>query len=210
MDEYIDPNDNCKIIIKDKITEHYLLLFRAINLLIILYFLFKTKNKYTFTLLFSIFCFETFNIFSRIINIPYLTQTNVTHILYYFFNIAFLYFLYNYIKILPSVYFVLFYIIVFLIDIYTFFNINFINYNFTQLLLFLAVLIYYYPLFSKTIKNVIHLIYFVIFIIVTVILNEKYNCQNMSHIYQYFKYDVIIQVMIVIMIHIICKVFYKL
>jgi hypothetical protein len=210
MNESIESTETCKIIIKDKITEQYLLSFRAVNLLFILYFLLKTKNKYTFTFLFSIFCFESFNIFSSLINIPNIIRSNITHILYYFFNIAFLYFLYNYIKIFPNIYFVLFYVIVFLIDIFLFFNIKFINYNFTQLLLFLSILIYYYPLFSKTIKNIVHLIYFVIFIIVTVILNEKYNCQNMYRIYQYLKYDVIIEVIIVIMIHIICRVFYKL
>ena len=44
MYEYTDQTDTCKIVHRDKTTEKYLLIFRAINILFIFYFLLLCAN----------------------------------------------------------------------------------------------------------------------------------------------------------------------
>jgi hypothetical protein len=172
--------------------------------------LIKTKKNYTFILLFFILCFELFHVFSHSIHISGSIQINVTHMLSYCINIAFLFFFYSYLKKIPSIWFIIFYVFLIFFDIYAFCNMNVVYYIFSQALLFLSVLFYYYPFLTKNIKNKINIIFFLVILIILLFLNEKYNCEKMMSIYPYFPYHILIEIIGIILFYIICSNFYKL
>ena len=181
-----------------------------VNSLIIFYFLLKTKENYTFILLFCILCFELFHVFSHSVHIPGSIQINIAHMLSYCVNFAFLFFFYNYTKKIPSGWFILVYILLIVFDIYVFCNMDVVYYISTQALLILSVLLYYYPLLSKSIKNKINIISFLIILIIILFLNEKYNCKKMLSIYPHFPYHVLIEIVAIFLFYIVCSTFYKL
>ena len=207
---YTFPFSTCEKPNKNGIAQPYSTLFNLINCLIIFYFLLKTKQNYTFILLFSILCFELFHVFSHSIHIPGSIQINITHLLSYCINFAFLFFFYNYVKILPNIWFLLYYISLIFFDIYTFCNMNVVYYIFSQALLFLSVLLYYYPFLPKTLKNNINIIFFLVILIIILFLNEKYNCEKMMSIYPHFPYHILIEIIGILLFYIICSNFYKL
>jgi hypothetical protein len=210
MSEYTFPFSTCEKPNKHGIAQPYSSLLNLINCLIIFYFLLQVEQSYTFILLFCILCFELFHVFSHSIHIPGSIQINITHMLSYCINFAFLLFFYNYMKILPSMWFIAFYIFLIFCDIYTFFNMNVVYYIFSQAILFLSVLFYYYPLLSKKIKDKIHVIFFFVLLIVILFLNEKYNCEKMMSVYPDFPYHILIEIVGLFLFYIICSTFYKL
>jgi len=169
-----------------------------------------TKHTHTFILFFVILCFESFHVFSHTIHIPGSIQINITHMLSYCINIAFFFFFYNYLKKIPAIWFIIIYSFLILFDIYAFCNMNVVFYIFSQALLFISVLLYYYPLLSQKIKNNIHIIFFLIAIIIILFLNEKFNCKKMMSIYPDFPYHILIEIVGILLFYIICSSFYKL
>jgi hypothetical protein len=210
MNEYTFPFNTCETPNKKGIAQPYSALFNFINCVIIFYFLLKTNHNYTFILLFSILCFESFHTFSHSIHIPGAMQINITHTLSYCINIAFLFFFYNYLNKFPAIWFIIIYLLLILFDIYAFCNMNVVFYIFSQALLFLSVLLYYYPLLSQKIKNNIHIIFFLVAIIIILFLNEKFNCKKMMSIYPDFPYHILIEIVGILLFYIICSSFYKL
>jgi hypothetical protein len=210
MNEYTFPFNTCEKPNKKGIAQPYSSLINLLNCIIIYYFLLKTKNNYTFILLFSILCFELFHVFSHSIHIQGSVQINITHMLSYCINFAFLFFFYNYVKKFPSIWFIIFYVFLIFLDIYTFCNMNVVYYIFTQALLFLSVLFYYYPLLPKNIQNTIHIIFFLVTIIIILFLNEKYNCEKMMSVQPDFPYHIFIEIIGLVLFYIICSNFYKL
>lgn len=69
MNEYTFPFSTCEKPNKNGISQPYSSLLNLINCLIIFYFLIKTKQNYTFILIFCILCFELFHVFSHSIHI---------------------------------------------------------------------------------------------------------------------------------------------
>ena len=130
---YIFPFSTCEKSTNQIIAQPYSALFNLINCVIIFYFLLKTKEKYTFLLLFSILCFELFHVFSHSIHISGSIQINITHMLSYCINIAFLFFFYNYAKKLPSICFIILYLFLIFFDIYAFCNMNVVYYIFDSI-----------------------------------------------------------------------------
>ena len=210
MSEYTFPFSTCEKPNKTGIAQPYSSLLNLINCLIIFYFLLQTKQQYAFTLLFFILCFELFHVFSHSIHISGSIQINITHILSYCINFSFLFFFYNYMKILPSIWFIIFYAFLIFCDIYAFCNMNVVYYIFSQALLFLSVLLYYYPLLTKYIKDKIHVIFLLVLAIIILFLNEKYNCEKMMTIYPDFPYHSLIEIVGIFLFYIICSTFYKL
>jgi len=173
MSDYIFPFDTCETPNKNGIAQPYSVLFNLINCVIIFFFLIKTKQNYTFMLLFAIFCFELFHVFSHIIHIQGPIQINITHSLSYFINLSFLYLFYSYTNKLPSFWFILYLIVLICFDIYYIFNLNFIYYLLTQSFIFISLLLYYFKYLPKFIKNTIYKIVFLVGIIILLFLNEK-------------------------------------
>jgi len=209
-EDYTFPFDTCEKPNKHGIAQPYSTMANIVNSLIIFYFLLKTKENYTFILLFCILCFELFHVFSHSVHIPGSIQINIAHMLSYCVNFAFLFFFYNYTKKIPSGWFILFYVLLIVFDIYVFCNMDVVYYISTQSLLLLSVLLYYYPLLSKSIKNKINIISFLIILIIILFLNEKYNCKKMLSIYPHFPYHVLIEIVAIFLFYIVCSTFYKL
>jgi hypothetical protein len=210
MNEYTFPFSTCEKPNKYGISQPYSSLLNLINCLIIFYFLIKTKQNYTFILIFCILCFELFHVFSHSIHISGSIQINITHMLSYCINFAFLFFFYNYVKKIPSSGFIIFYVFLIFFDIYIFCNMNVVYYILSQALLFLSVLFYYYPLLTKNIKKIINIIFFLVLLIIILFINEKYNCKKMMSIYPHFPYHILIEIIGLVLFYIICSNFYKL
>jgi len=210
MSEYTFPFNTCEKPNKEGIAQPYSSLANLINCAIIFYFLLQTKHTYTFLLLFVILCFEAFHVFSHSIHILGSIQINITHALSYCINFAFLFFFYNYVQKLPSIPFILFYVFLIFCDIYAFCNMNVVYYIFSQALLFLSVLFYYYPLLNRTMKEKINIIFVIIISIIILFLNEKYNCEKMLDLCPHFPWHILIEILGIILFYIICSNFYKL
>jgi len=210
MSEYTFPFSTCEKPNKNGIAQPYSSALNLINCLIIFYFLIQTKQNYTFVLLLVILCFELFHVFSHSVHIPGSMQINITHMLSYCINFAFLVFFYNYTKKIPSIWFILFYIGLICFDVYTFCNLNVVYYIFCQALLFLSVLLYYYPVLNKNMKDNINIIFFFVTLIIILFLNEKYNCEKMMSIYPDFPYHILIEIIGILLFYVICSTFYKL
>ena len=210
MSEYTFPFNTCEKPQKNGIAQPYSAFFNLINCVIIFYFLLKTKQKYTFILLFSILCFELFHLFSHIVHIPGSIQINITHSLTYFMNIAFFYVFYYYTHILPSYEFIIFFIALVIFDIYSILNLTIIYYLLSQSAIFISLLIYYFPLLPDFIQTSVYQIIFFVIVIILLFLNEKYNCENMLYLYPYFPYHIFIEIIGIILFYIICSNFYKL
>lgn len=210
MNENTYPFNTCEKAKKNGIAQPYSALFNLINCIIILYFLLKTKERYTFILLFSILCFEIFHTFSHTIHIKGSMQTNITHLLTYFINLAFFYVFYSYTNILPSNEFIFYIVALICFDIYSIFNLTIIYYLFSQSIIFISLLVYYFPLLPKFIKTSIYQIIFLVIIIILLFLNEKYNCEEMLKTYPQFPYHIFVEITGIILFYIICSNFYKL
>jgi len=210
MSEYTFPFDTCEKPNENGIAQPYSVLFNLINCIIIFYFLLKTTQTYTFILLFSILCFELTHMFSHIIHIQGYIQMNITHLLTYFMNLAFFYVFYSYTHKLPSYEFIFYLVALICFDIYSIFNLTIIYYLLSQSFIFASLLLYYFPLLPKFIQTCIYQIIFFMVIIILLVLNEKYNCENMLKIYPHFPYHIFIEIIGIILFYIICSNFYKL
>lgn len=209
MNEYIFPFHTCETPNKSGVAQPFSAIVNMMNCLVILFFLFKTKSYRNFILLFSIFVFEAFHVFSHSIHINGAIQISITHALSYCINAAFLYFFYDYTNIAPTAYFIMYYLLLIGLDIYAFTNWNVVFYILTQALLFLSVLFYYYQYLPKDIKTNIFTILVLIIAIILLFINEKYNCKQMLHIVP-FPFHIIIEIIGLLLFYIICKGFYKL
>jgi hypothetical protein len=210
MNEYTFPFNTCEKTNKNGIAQPYSALFNIINCIIIFYFLLKTKHNYTFILLFSILCFELFHVFSHVVHIQGSIQTNITHLLTYFINLAFFYVFYCYTNKLPSYVFVCYLIALICFDIYALFYLSIVFYIFSQAIIMISLLVYYFPLLPKFIQTSLYKIIFFVGVIILLFLNEKYNCEKMLKIYQYFPYHIFIEIIGIVLFYIICSHFYKL
>jgi hypothetical protein len=208
--EYTFPFNTCEKPNKNGIAQPYSVLFNLINSLIIFYFLLKTTRNYTFILLFSILCFELFHLFSHILHIDGSFQINIIHSLTYFMNLAFFYLFYCYTNKLPSYEFGLYLIALICFDIYSIFNLTIIYYLLSQSVIFISLLLYYFPLLPKFIQKSIYQIIFFVGIIILLFLNEKYNCEKMLELYPHFPYHIFIEIIGIVLFYIICSNFYKL
>ena len=210
MSEYTFPFNTCEKPNKNGIAQPYSALFNLINCLIILYFLLKTTHNYTFALIFSLLCFELFHVFSHVIHISGSIQTNITHFITYFINLAFIYVFYSYTNKFPSYQFILYLIALVCFDIYSLFYLSVVFYVISQSIIMISILFYYAPLLPKFIKQCVYQIIFFVGVIIALFLNEKYNCEKMLKFYPDFPYHIFIEVVGIILFYIICSNFYKL
>lgn len=210
MNKYLFPFNTCEIPNKNTIAQPYSAFFNLITCSIIFYYLIKTKNTASFILLFSIFIFELFHVFSHIIHLPGSIQINITHLLTYVMNLSFFNLFYYYTNFFPSIIFLIYLILMIILDIYAFFNFEFVYYLFTQSVIFLSLLFYYFPLLPKYIQKSIYYIFLLVFIVIMLFINESINCKNMLAFYPHFPYHIFIETIGIILFYVICSNFYKL
>lgn len=210
MSEYIFPFNTCEVPNKNGIAQPYSALFNLITCSIIFYYLVKTKNIPSFILLLSILIFELFHVFSHIIHLSGSIQINITHLLTYTMNISFFNLFYFYTNYFPSIIFIIYMIFMIILDIYAFSNFEFVYYLFTQSVIFLSLLFYYYPSLPKFIQKSIYYIFLLVSIVIILFLNESYNCKNMLAFYPHFPYHIFIETIGIMLFYVICSNFYKL
>jgi hypothetical protein len=210
MNEYIFPFHTCEKPNKIGIAQPYSVFFNLISCFIIFYFLFKTKNNYSFFLLFSILLFELFHSFSHSIHLNGTIQITITHLLAYLVNLSYFIFLYNYTHVFPYSLFLFYLLLVILFDIYAFHNLNFIFYIATQFLLFISLFVYYYSYFTPSIKNKIPYLFLLTFLILLLFINEQQHCEKMLDFFPHFPFHIFIEIVAIIIVYIICSIFYKL
>jgi hypothetical protein len=210
MSEYTFPFNTCEKPSKSGIAQPYSAFFNLINCFVIFYFLLKTKKNYTFILLFSIFCFELFHLFSHIVHMQGSMQINITHSLTYFMNFAFFYAFYCYTNQLPSYAFLFYLVFLVCFDIFSFLNLTIIYYLLSQSVIYISLLLYYFPLLPKFIQTSVYQIIFCVGMIVLLFLNETYHCEKMIAIYPEFPFHIFIEITGIVLFYIISSSFYKL
>jgi len=210
MNEYIFPFHTCEKPNQSGIAQPYSVFFNLISCFIIFYFLFKTKNNYSFFLLFSILLFELFHTFSHSIHLIGTIQITITHLLAYLVNFSYFVALYHYSKIFPHTFFLFYLFFVILFDIYAFQHLNFVFYLTTQFLLFVSLFVYYYSYFPASIKNKIPYLFSLTFFILLLFINESYHCEKMLDFFPSFPFHIFIEITAIIVVYLICDIFYKL
>ena len=211
MSEYTFPFNTCEEKTDDGIfAQPYSAIANIITCFIIIYFLLKTENTYSFLLLLSILAFEAFHAFSHMVHIPGTMQINITHTLAYCTNITFLNMFYNVTHVFPDYVFLIYLCIVVMFDIYAFFNFAFVYYLASSSLILISILLYYYPILPTQVKNDIHIIIAIILIIIGMFFNESYNCNTMLSAYPGMPYHIIIEITGMYLFYVICSAFYKL
>jgi hypothetical protein len=210
MNEYIFPFDTCEKINDEGIAQPYSTLINAINCCIILYFLSKTRTLHSFFLLFSILFFELVHCVSHMIHIAGSLQQNLVHSIGYLINIAFLYTFYRYTKKTPSYIFFFYLFLLVCLDMYCFHYSSLEFYISTSSLLFVSSMLYYYSSLPEWIQKSIYWIVFLICIIISLVVNEKFTCEKMMEIYPHFPYHIFIESVGVLFFYIICSTFYRL
>lgn len=207
---YTFPFDTCEIPNKTGIAQPYSVLFNVLSCFIIIYFIFKTKNRYSFFLLFSILLFELFHTCSHSIHLKSGIQIVVTHLLAYLVNFAYFISLYNYSNIFPSIWFILYICCVIAFDIYAFINLSFMYYITSQFLIFFSLFSYYYKYFGEKMKRKIPFIFGLVLLVLLLFLNESINCKKMLSVFPNFPFHILIEIVASVIVYNICKIFYKL
>jgi hypothetical protein len=207
MSEYIFPFHTCEKPHNNGIAQPYSAAFNAVNCIIILYFITKTKNIYTFLLLLSILCFELFHTYSHITHLDGIIQTYIIHSITYLMNLAFFMVFYTHTGILPNQLFLLYVFVLICIDIYSVLNLSLVYYFMTQSILFISLLVYYLPNMPKYIQISIYQIIFFVCLIILLFFNEIYNCHMMLEYNQYFPYHIFIEFIGIIIFYIISSNF---
>lgn len=211
MSEYIFPFHTCEKKTDDGIfAQPYSAISNIITCFIIIYFLLKTENTYSFLLLLSILVFEAFHAFSHMVHIPGTMQINITHTLAYCMNIAFFNVFYNVTHVFPNYLFLIYLCLVVMFDLYAFFNFAFVYYLVSSSLIFISILFYYYSLLPNSLQTNIYLIIAIVVVVIGMFFNESYNCDKMLSMYPGIPYHIIIEITGMYLFYVICSNFYKL
>ena len=207
--DYTFPFDTCEKPQNKFFAQPYSVIINCVSTMIVLYFLWNVHTFHAFILLFCLLLFDLSHTFSHFVHVNPGIQITLVHVLAYLLNFAFLYALYKHTKKIPSIQFILFLFIVISFDIYAFFNLSLLYYIFSQIVFFFAIFIYYYDLLSKSIKNNLNLLLFLIGLIYLGFVNEAFNCKKMLKTFPNFPFHAIIEILILFSVYIFCSSFYK-
>jgi hypothetical protein len=210
INEYTFPFNTCEKVRDGFIAQPYSALINIINSFVILNFLIKTKTIHSFFLIFSILCFELFHTFSHTIHIQGPIQINIAHSISYLINFCLLNLFSNYTKVFPNYKYILYITAVVILDIYFFINYSIIYYLSTQSIIFVSSLFYYYKLLPNYFKESLYSLILINVLIITLFLNESYNCKKMLSINPYFPYHAMLETAGIFFFYIMCKSFFKL
>lgn len=207
---YTFPFDTCEKPNNNGIAQPYSVFFNILICILIGRFLQKAKSKQSQILLISILVFELFHAYSHYKHIPGTIQINITHLLAYFMNFAFLFLFYKTTNHFPNECFLLWLLFLVSIDLYLVYNYSFIYYLISMSLIYISLLFYYYSYLPKEVQTNIYYIIFMIALIILLFINEKKNCKKNLAKYPNFPFHIIIEFNGLILFYIICNTFYKL
>lgn len=208
--DYTFPFDTCEKPRESGIAQPYSVAVNVVSCFIVLYFLVRTKSNHAFLLLLALLIFESFHTLSHLIHIKGTFSYTATHISGFLFNVAFLNFLYRYTKVFPRPYYFGIFCVILACDLYAFLHLSFIFAVLTQILLFITILSYYYPLLNKDIKANLNIILGFFFLIYLAFVNEKMNCKSMMKSFPDFPFHMIIEALGILPIYILCNTVYGL
>ncbi len=195
MKSFLFPFSTCEKINKGSFVQQpYSAVINSISAIIVFFFLLYTKLSPLFFLFLSIFVFQIYHMFSHIIHINGNIQTNTIHIISYLVNFSLFYVLYEKSNQELNQYFFFLYIFLIFIDLYAFFHLSTIYFIPTQVILLLSLLIYYFKHLPNLLKQNMSILLINIFIIYGLVLNEKYNCENMLEMFPNFPFHIFIEI----------------
>ena len=209
-DTYTFPFDTCEKPRESGIAQPYSVVVNIVSCFIVLYFLVHTKTNHAFLLLLALLVFESFHTLSHLTHIKGTFSYTATHMSGFLFNVAFLNFLYRYTKVIPRPYYFGIFCGILACDLYAFFHLSFIFAVLTQIILFITILGYYYPLLNKDIKANLNIILGFFFVIYLAFVNEKMNCKRMLKSFPDFPFHMIIEALGILPIYILCTTVYGL
>ena len=195
MKGFLFPFSTCeKINKKGFIQQPYSAIINGISAIIVLFFLLHTKLGPLFYLFLSIFFFQIYHMFSHMLHINSNIKTNTIHIISYLVNFSLFYVLYEKSKQDLNIYFLFLYASLILLDLYAFFHLSTIYFIPTQVILLLSLIVYYFKHLPNLLKQNMPLLLINIFIIYGLVLNEKYNCENMLEMFPNFPFHILIEI----------------
>ena len=180
-----------------------------ITVSILTYFFIKSHTIEIKLLLLSFIAFQVFHAFSHIIHIDGNIQSNIIHIIWYFLTFMILLTSIKITNKYPDIYIILLLIFVIIIDIsILIYSINKVYMIFTAFALPLIIVISYYKYYPEEMKKAIPYLIGLLFILIIVLLNEKFNCELMMS-YINLPYHAIIELLGLILFALLAYIFYK-
>lgn len=211
MSQYTFPFSTCEKPNNNNIVlQPYSAFVNLLSCIVIFYYLCKIKHFYSFFLIFFIFCFQLFHMFSHCFHIPGFFHIFSIHSLSYCINISLLYALYIKTKKSFTTEFILFLMLFVALDIYSLLNLSLIYYVICQSVIFLGILFYYYHVLPVFIQEAIKWVFFLIIFILILEQNEINNCHYMLSMNSSFPYHIVIEFSGLILFYIVCSRFAKL
>ena len=211
QEEYTFPFSTCETVHSTGIAQPYSFWVNFINCAIIFYFLIQTKHNYTKPLLFSIFCFELFHLFSHYQHIPGLLHTYLAHALTYGINATAFFAFYSYSGKIPNHKIILLLLLLICFDLYALFSaFPLIFYVLSQAAIFIVLLVCYFSSLPVFIQQGVCPIVVLIGFIILLMLNEKYNCVKMRNFSPDFPFHIFIEITGIVLFYVICSRFYML
>ena len=162
-------------------------------------------------MIFFIGLFQGAHSFSHAFHIGDRELQNITHIFAIFLSLSIFYMLFKITNKLPSLLTIILIASLYLIDFYmVILKYPFIYTFFTQLIVFIVILLSFYKFLSKSVKNNIDIIFLLTLIISGFVLNEKINCEKMLNILPNFPFHIMVEITGFFIILTILKTFYRL
>ena len=177
-----------------------------ITCLILIYFFLKAKTIIIRLLILAFIVFEIFHTYSHITHIDGAIQSNIIHGIWYFLSFMVLKASIKITKKYPNIYTILILLFIIIIDINLFFLPNKLYMIFTALTLPVVIVLSYYKLYPIYIRKAIPYLILLLIIVGIVLINEKFNCENMMK-FAKLPYHAIIEILGMILFTLLSYVF---
>ena len=177
-----------------------------ITYIILIYFFLKAKTIIIRLLILAFIAFEIFHTYSHITHVDGAIQSNIIHGIWYFLSFMILIASIKITKKYPNIYTILILLLIIIIDINLFFLPNKLYMIFTGFAIPLVIIISYYKLYPNYIKKAIPYLISLLIIVGIVLINEKFNCENMMKIAK-LPYHAIIEILGMILFTLLSYVF---
>jgi hypothetical protein len=210
VSDFTFPFDTCEAPNKNGIAQPYSTFVNVFICLMIFYFLVNSNTFFAKLFVFSILIFELLHTFSHTIHLNGPTQHYIVHFSIIFITVSFIALLYNHTKILPSLYYSIAIFTIVIIDIYVLLNnLGFIYNILTYFLIFMLILLFYYPFVNSSIKRNFLYISALVILLYGLEINEMMNCKYLIERF-HFPYHIFLEITGSIAVYILCSTFYKL
>lgn len=204
---YNFPFNTCEKV-RSPIAQPYSAFINLITCLILIYFIVKTKSMYSFAFLFSFLLFQMMHLVSHCIHIAGNIQQISIHYLAILTNICF-YVLYTVSSKRNSYALTLAFVFINLLDLYMLFeNYPFVYTVFTQLFVFILLLFSFFEILPLAKQNHIQLLLLSSFSVGVLLINEKTNGNKLLEWWPDFPFHVFIELVGLVAIYLIATLFY--